>query len=80
MTPRRSVYGDQGQEVAWEVGQEQFVARQEDREDQEIAWQVGVGSGCVELAQRVVGTLGVGRARWTFDEHEPWREQRLLDS
>ena len=25
--PRRCVYGDQGQEVAWEVGQERFVAK-----------------------------------------------------
>jgi hypothetical protein len=25
-TPRRSVYGDQGQEVAWEVAWEQFIA------------------------------------------------------
>lgn len=80
MTPRRSVYGDQGQEVAWEVGQEQFVARQEDREDEEIARQIRICVWCVELSQRVVGTLGIRRARWTFSEHEPRFEQRHLDS
>src|SRR4051794_22948244 len=32
MTPRRSVYGDQGQEVAWEVSWEQFIAQQHEEE------------------------------------------------
>ena len=71
-TPRRSVYGDQGQEVAWEVEQEQCVARQEDNEEQEVARKVRC---CIELTKCIVEPLGVNDARRAFGEHETGRKQ-----
>jgi len=34
-TPRRSDYGDQGEEVAWEIRQERFIKKREQEEVQE---------------------------------------------
>lgn len=48
MTSRRSVYGDQGEEVAWQDKQEQCVARQEAVEEHQDAGEIRVGSS-VEL-------------------------------
>ena len=48
MTSRRSVYGDQGEEVAWQNKQEQCVARQEEVEEYQDAGKIRVGSS-VEL-------------------------------
>ena len=48
MTSRRSVYGDQGEEVAWQNKQEQCVARQEEVEEHQDAGEIRVGSS-VEL-------------------------------
>ena len=65
MTPRRSVYGDQGQEVAWEVSWEQFVAQQhqEESEPQQVPRAIGGRGRYVGDAIRVGGTLGIG-AEW----------------
>jgi hypothetical protein len=65
MTPRRSVYGDQGQEVAWEVSWEQFVAQQHKEESgpQQIPRAIGGRGGYVGDAFRVRLTLGIGTER-----------------
>src|SRR5438067_13861880 len=57
-TPRRSVYGDQGQEVAWEVGQERCAKReQEESRDHEVTRQVR------RRSQRLFGAfVGVGES------------------
>jgi len=67
-----SVYGDQGQEVAWEVWQDRFIAKrqQEEIEEHEVARQNRSSSGSEQLTQRVLGTFGdIGEA-WTIDEQE----------
>jgi hypothetical protein len=67
-----SVYGDTGQEVAWKVWQDCFIAkwRQEEIEEHEVARQIRSGSRSEQLTQRVLGTFGdVGKA-WAIDEQE----------
>jgi hypothetical protein len=55
-TPRRSVYGDQGQEVAWEVEQERFVEkREQEAREHEVARTVG---GIGRSSERVSQHLG----------------------
>src|SRR5205085_12093623 len=71
MTPRRSVYGDQGQEVAWEVSWEQFVAQQHQEKSwpQQIPRAIGGRGGYVRDAFRVRRTLGI-RSEWEFNIYE----------
>jgi hypothetical protein len=59
MTPRRCVYGDQGQEVAWEVGQERLAKREQgESKDHQVARPIRSGS------RRVVRALSdIGEAR-----------------
>jgi hypothetical protein len=68
-----SVYGDQGQEVAWEVRQDRFNTKrqQEEIEDVEVARQVRDRSGRSEQgARRVLGPFGgIGEER-SLDEYE----------
>jgi len=67
-----SVYGDQGQEVAWKVWQDCVIAkwRQEEIEEHEVARQICGGSGSEQLAQRVLGTFGDVSEAWAIDEQE----------
>ena len=68
MTPRRSVYGDQGQEVAWKVEQERVEAKheyQEARKQHEVSRTVGGISRCVEHVEEWV--------KQTFSVVEDWK-------
>jgi hypothetical protein len=60
-----SVYGDQGQEVAWEVSWEQFLAQQHQEESgpQQVPRAIGGRGGFVGDAVRVRRAIGIG-AEW----------------
>ena len=68
--PEESVYGDQGQEVAWEVWQERFVAKREQEEqEQEIARQVGRRER-FSIAKCVLIALEHGVEAWAAQHYE----------
>ena len=71
-TPRRSVYGDQGQEVAWEVEQERIEAKHEYQETQQqhkVSRAVGgVGRRVEHVAKRVEQTVSVVEERKLVDQ------------
>ena len=83
MTPRRSVYGDQGEEVAWEVEQQESVETkceyQEARKHHEVSRPVGgIGRRVVEhVAERLEQALGV-LEEWKFLEQQA--ERKHIDS
>jgi hypothetical protein len=74
---RRSVYGDQGQEVSRKVRQERFVAkREQDQKGKEVEqYEIRVVPRCIEsVAWRSVGSLGIGEPE--LREHEPRSRQQ----
>jgi hypothetical protein len=72
-----SVYGDQGQEVAWEV-QERFIAkRQQEIEEHEVTRQIRRGRRREQFAQRVLDTLDRVREEWPIGEYKAERGNRL---
>jgi hypothetical protein len=76
LTPRRSVYGDQGEEVAWQVGAKRFIGKrgQEEKQDNEIARQVRFGIGGVEFAQRFLGSFRDFEARWALQREARYQQ------
>jgi hypothetical protein len=67
-TPRRSVYGDQGQEVAWEVGKESFIAKRDQVGSKEKEVDGSVGRQRLEqLSQRRLTSFERG-SEWTFEQ------------
>ena len=77
-TSEESVYGDQGQEVAWEVGQERFIAKREQAiEEHEVAAQARRGRRREQRAQRVLDTLEGVREEWAFGKHKAERGNGL---
>ena len=69
-TPRRSVYGDQGQKVAWQVREERFAKReQEGNKESKVARQVR------SRGQRFIGAfVDIGQARPLHDDIQTERE------
>ena len=77
-TSEESVYGDQGQEVAWEVWQDCFIAkrRQEEIEEYEVPRQIRSSSRSEELTQRVLDAFGNVDEEGAIDQQEG-RGERL---
>jgi len=77
-TSEESVYGDQGQEVAWEVWQDCFIAkrRQEEIDEHEVPRQIRSSSRSEQLTQRVLEAIGDVDEKWAVDQQEG-RGERL---
>jgi hypothetical protein len=68
-----SLYGDQGQEVAWEVGKERFIAKREQEiEEHQVTPEICRGSQCERFAQRVFESVALGE-EWSIGEYEAER-------